>query len=273
MPKDAQITIRRRDLPSDFVMPQMEAAAEHYSIGFLISGDRRIITPYRQIDAHRNDFVVMPPMMYHRTFSLSDSPYINYLIKISPKIADAFCQNIGSTVWQNVFDSICISLDEKNTRKAQDLLADMLELYEEDREYSEVLLQGLLSRLVVLLWEKNVRRDSMVFKNKLSREIMEVMYYIEQNYAADIRLSDAAASAGFSEGHLSRLFTSQVGVTFSDYLINVRLRHVKELLLNTDRSISEIAVVSGFSNADYLSSCFHRKEGITPSAFRRGNVE
>lgn len=44
----------------------------------------------------------------------------------------------------------------------------------------------------------------------------------------------------------------------------------KEQLINTDRSVSEIAMLTGFSNADYLSSSFHRHEGMTPTVFRKG---
>jgi len=270
MPQKSLITVQRRELPADFMMPQMEMASTHYSIGYLISGDRRMITPYQQIDLHDGDFSVMPPMLYHRTFSLSDRPYINYLIKISEELASDFQKDIDPKIWRAVFDQRCISFDEENTAKAQALLADMLEVYEQDAEYSPELLRGMLYRLIVLMWEKNRHTDDLQFKDKLSAEIMETMYFIERSYSEDIKLSDAAESAGFSEGHLSRLFASQVGVSFSDYLINVRLRHVKELLINTSMSIAEIANHTGFSNSDYLSACFRRKEGMTPTAFRKG---
>ncbi|MBQ3790100.1 MAG: helix-turn-helix domain-containing protein, partial [Lachnospiraceae bacterium] len=52
----------------------------------------------------------------------------------------------------------------------------------------------------------------------------------------------AEAVFRFSEGHFSRLFAAQVGVSFSEYLRNTRLRHVKELLIHTGWSISEIAI-------------------------------
>ena len=62
MPQKSLITVQRRELPSDFMMPQMEMAQTHYSIGYLISGDRRMITPYQQIDLHDGDMSVMPPI-------------------------------------------------------------------------------------------------------------------------------------------------------------------------------------------------------------------
>lgn len=270
MPKKSLITVQKRSLPADFMMPQMEIAAGHYSLGYLISGDRRIITPFRQIDQHEGDIVTMSPMIYHRSFPLSDKPYKNYLVKISQTLADRFTQEVDPKIWQDLFDNQCITLAEEDRTKAEAILEDMAELYKNRTSYTEVLLTGLFYRLVILMWEKRQKNDIVDFRDALSKEIMEVMYYIERNHADDIRLKDAAEFAGFSEGHLSRLFVKQVGVPFSEYLTNVRIRHVKKLLLNTAMPISEIAFHTGFSNADYLSACFRRHEGMTPSAFRKG---
>ena len=48
---------------------------------------------------------------------------------------------------------------------------------------------------------------------------------------------------------------------------------MKELLIHTGWSISEIAIRTGFSNSDYLSACFASREGMTPTAFRRASDE
>ena len=97
------------------------------------------------------------------------------------------------------------------------------------------------------------------------------MFYMEQHYAEELHIAEAASEAGFSEGYFSRLFSSQTGLSFTDYLINIRIRHAKELLIQTDKTVSEIAFETGFSNGDYFSSSFSKREGMTPSAFRKRN--
>ena len=149
------------------------------------------------------------------------------------------------------------------------LLSDMLEIYERDEPFTAELLKGLLFRLLVMIREKNIAEENSKFTGKLSHEMMEAMYYLEQNYAENVKLSDAAKQIGFSEGHFSRLFSSQVGTSFSNYLINIRLRHAKELLINTDCSVSEIALRTGFGSGDYLSASFSKYEGLTPTSFRK----
>ena len=269
MPGDVLITIRKRELASDFTMPQMEMAENHYSMGYIITGDRRVITPFEQFEAHAGDVTAMPPGVYHRTFSLSKEPYTNYLIKVSPALAESFCQNVDREIWDYVFDKKRFSFDEETQHKIVLLMEDMVEIYERGEDYADELLKGLFFRLLVLIREKDIAGDNSLFKGKLSHDIMEAMYYIEQNYAEALKLGDVAGKIGFSEGHFSRLFSSQVGVPFSTYLINVRIRHAKELLINTDYSISEIALMTGFGSGDYLSACFNKYDEIPPTDFRK----
>ena len=270
MPDTRLITIQKRNLPSDYIMPQMEMASTHYSIGFLISGDRRIITPRQQFDAHAGEVMVMPPMIYHRTFPISDHPYVNYLVKISQQLADQFRLEIDAFVWKDVFDTMHLSFSDEDSETIQRMLNDMENVQNQHAHYRDTLLKGMLYRLVVFLWEKNTIVEPDHFEQELSKEVMDAMYYIEQHYSEAVGLKETAEAIGFSQGHLSRLFASQAGIPFSEYLINVRVRHVKQLLINTDLSVSEIAYRTGFSNADYLSACFHKREGMTPSAFRKG---
>ncbi|MCR5155049.1 MAG: AraC family transcriptional regulator [Butyrivibrio sp.] len=273
MPKDAHITIQKRNLPSDFSMPQMEMAESHYSLGYIISGDRRFITPYERYEAHPGDITAMPPGLYHRTFSLSDSAYENYLIKVSPDIAESFRREVDPDIWDYVFNQKLFSFDDLTRSKIESILSDMLEIYTDNAPYCEALLKGLIFRLLVLIRDRNINSGRIPFKGELSKDIMEAMYYIEKNYAEPLKLGDVAGSIGFSEGHFSRLFAAKVGTSFSGYLVNIRLRHAKELLINTDLPISDIALQTGFGSGDYFSACFSKHEGITPTAFRTGEYQ
>ena len=74
---------------------------------------------------------------------------------------------------------------------------------------------------------------------------------------------------GVSSYTLSRLFKNQIGVGFTEYLVSKRIEYAKELLLTTSYSISEVAVMSGFSGIKYFSSAFKLYVGASPSAFRK----
>ncbi|MCR4813291.1 MAG: AraC family transcriptional regulator [Lachnospiraceae bacterium] len=271
IPEKKLITVQRRSLPSDFAMPQMELAEGHYSIGLILTGDRRIITPFGQFDAHAGDVTTMPPLVYHRTFSTSETPYTNYLIKVSDKLEKRFAKEIDASLWQQVFEQKLLCFTTEKQLHIEHIMQDMYVIFEKKEHYSETLLTGLLFHLVVYLYENNIESSKHFFKEELSREIMDAMFYMEQHYAEELHIAEAASEAGFSEGYFSRLFSSQTGLSFTDYLINIRIRHAKELLIQTDKTVSEIAFETGFSNGDYFSSSFSKREGMTPSAFRKRN--
>lgn len=58
-------------------------------------------------------------------------------------------------------------------------------------------------------------------------------------------------------------------MSFTEYVGNVRIEHVKKMLIQTNKSIMQIAVETGHCNGDYLSSKFKSKTGMTPLEFRR----
>ncbi|MCR5304465.1 MAG: AraC family transcriptional regulator [Lachnospiraceae bacterium] len=268
MPVGVNITVQRRELAPDYRMPQMEMAEEHYSMGYVISGDRRMITPKQHFDYHPGDVTLMPPLLYHRTISQSDAPYVSYLIKISGECRDEFCRSVDRSIWESLFEQKFFSFDPEHRDRMENMFADMLAEYESPAPYAPVILQGMLFRMLTYIWENHRGERAMEFGRELSEGIMEALSHIEEYYDRELTLEQMASDAGFSTAYFSRLFKSQLGVTFSECLTNVRIRHAKELLIQTDRPIAQIAIETGFCNGDYLAMRFRQKEGMTPTAFR-----
>ena len=269
MPKGKLVTIQKRELPADYCMPQMEMASEHYSLGFLISGDRHVITPLQQFDYHPGDVSLMPPFLYHRTVSHSEEPYVSFLIKISMECKEDFCERIDRKVWDTLYEQKVCSFSAEQQQWIEGYLEDMLGVSFSEATYADTILQGMLYRLLIYIYENRQGGGAFNFGNELSREILEALYHIEKSYGEELTLEDMAAEAGFSTAYFSRLFKAQLGVPFSEYLTNVRVRHVQELLTQTDKSISEIALETGFCNGDYLAARFKQRVGMTPTAFRK----
>jgi AraC-like DNA-binding protein len=59
-----------------------------------------------------------------------------------------------------------------------------------------------------------------------------------------------------------------LGYSVNDYIVNVRLKKAKHLLLNTDKSIAEIATDVGFSSSTYFSTAFKAKFSMSPKEFK-----
>ncbi|WHY79947.1 response regulator [Neobacillus sp. WH10] len=104
--------------------------------------------------------------------------------------------------------------------------------------------------------------------NKDEAVIQQCLHFLSQQYASPITLNQLAQEVHLSASHLSRIFKSQLGITFVDVLTKIRIKQAKELLENKELSIQFISDRVGFSSPDYFSSTFRKLEGISPSQFR-----
>jgi len=99
-------------------------------------------------------------------------------------------------------------------------------------------------------------------------QIEDLKFYIDNNFEKDIHLSDLADQLYVTEQYLSRIFKEQNGIGVSEYLIKRRLAKVRQLLLETEDGITDIAYSAGFSNINSFNRIFKKYQGMTPSAYR-----
>jgi AraC-like DNA-binding protein len=60
-----------------------------------------------------------------------------------------------------------------------------------------------------------------------------------------------------------------MGISYSDYLLNLRLANAEQLLIKSDSKIIEIALASGFNSISYFNREFLKKNGVSPGEFRK----
>ena len=99
-----------------------------------------------------------------------------------------------------------------------------------------------------------------------------VMKHMIENSARPIRLADVAALAGMSETAFSRFFRRNTGHTFVQYLNRLRISRACDLLMHSDKGITEICFDVGYNNISNFNRQFARVKSITPSAYRRQAV-
>lgn len=273
IPEGQNIVVSFRSLPGNYQMPAMEVATDHYNIGMLISGERRTITPTQSYNYRAGDVSMVEPFVYHRTLSGSDTPYQGYLIKFTPEFIRPFWDKVGKNIFDDLYRERICHFTEEAKQRVQGIFDEMLQEYEKNTPYREFILQGMLFRLFTTIWEERLTVEGEYFKSPLSEPILNAIYRMEKDYALPLSLEQVAGEVGFSAAHFSRVFHTQLGMSFTDYLSNVRIQHVKEQLIRTDKSITEIALSCGFCHGDYLATQFKRKVGMTPTQFRRSNMQ
>ncbi|WP_264521409.1 AraC family transcriptional regulator [Flavobacterium sp. N1994] len=107
-------------------------------------------------------------------------------------------------------------------------------------------------------------------KNSKENEtrINTVFNYIKQNAATSMSLEQAAASIHLTTGAFCKFFKKMTGKTFSDYVNEIRIGNACTLITQTDKTIAQIAIESGFENQTYFNRIFLKKKNCTPKQFR-----
>lgn len=122
-------------------------------------------------------------------------------------------------------------------------------------------LRKFVEKLVEVYQENNGKRKHWM--------IDQVLQYVEENYNTALSTRDIAGRFFMNTSYFSKLFHEQMGCTFSNYLINVRVEKAKMMLTQTNMKLYDIAEAVGYTNVQYFSTIFKEKEGLTPSAFRQ----
>lgn len=113
-------------------------------------------------------------------------------------------------------------------------------------------------------------------KSRYGRLIDQAIVYIQEHYmSSSFSIEEVAGAVCLSTSYFSTVFKSETGITFTDYLIRVRMDRAMTLLKTTNMKMYEIAAKAGYENAAYFSAAFKRYYGKSPSEVQqqRGTMD
>lgn len=143
-------------------------------------------------------------------------------------------------------------------------------LSRKDGFVSFVELQSLLYNLSISRGQRLLANSSFQTEtNTYSDERIERLHkYIKENYNRKLMLKDAADLLNMSTISFTRLIKQRTGKSFVDFLNEIRLGYATRMLIDSDKSISEICFECGFNNISNFNRIFKKKQKQTPSLFR-----
>ena len=103
----------------------------------------------------------------------------------------------------------------------------------------------------------------------LQRRIREVQVFLEENLDRDVDLRAIAHEASLSPYYFTRQFTAYVGVPPYRYLIGLRIDRAKDLLRQSELTVTQICHRVGFNSLSHFTTTFRQHTGFSPSAYRR----
>jgi AraC-like DNA-binding protein len=107
---------------------------------------------------------------------------------------------------------------------------------------------------------------------KLDPRVVRAMQFLEANLPRRLSAEDAARAAGVSVRNLNHLFRTQLRLAPMSVLLSYRLDRACQLLRHTDQSIEQVAELCGFPNRYYFSRMLKQHRGVSPAAYRKGQL-
>jgi AraC-like DNA-binding protein len=99
-------------------------------------------------------------------------------------------------------------------------------------------------------------------------KLRRVTEFVHARIEGPINLDDLAQVAGVSRSHFHRQFKKSLGMTPHDFVLQARIERAKELLLESDNAVANVAAAVGFTDQSHFSTAFRRQTSMTPRTFR-----
>lgn len=264
----------RRTRPPHYEMHTADAYTDFYGISYMISGERLIYSQNCTTIIQAGELSFIPKNVYRRTTYISNEPYERILLKFT----DAMIEDLLKTIGVDNFNMLCeehILHFEKNTQnKLLAILHEMEQEWNSYNSYSELILKGLLNRLIITcLRERVIGGTHILTLEKKHDCLADAIKYIKTHLRENPSLEETAHQINISASYLSKLFSNHLNTSYSAFLLNEKLSYAGRLLMNTKLSMTEIALEAGFSSNSYFSDCFRRRTGISPLQFRKNNKQ
>lgn len=230
-----------------------------YQIIYIPEGSGLFETKKQKVQIQGGDIILLTPRLWHRFRPARKSGWREYWVGFSgPGFKAIFDAHFFSG--RHVF----------RIRESAKMLDDFETLIATAQENGPALQQkvaALTSSLLAQVYASTlVHPPTAKEASKMVQKAREMMLSVETR---DLSLDEMARRLGTSYSNFRRTFREHTGIGPHQYRLHLKIGHARDLLLNTDLSIKEIAFRSGFEEEQYFCRFFKKTMGKTPSNYRK----
>jgi AraC-like DNA-binding protein len=192
------------------------------------------------------------------------------VIQFSSEFILPFLELNESILIKNMLDN---SLRGINFEPDEQLVTKIVELTETngvDRILKLISILDILSKKQIKLIAPNTFHN--VVSKKSEARINNVCLFIQNNFQKKIYLKEVADLIYLTESNFCKFFKKATGKTYSDYVNEIRINEASRLLIQSDKTISQISFECGFETLSYFNRVFLNKKGTTPSVYRKSSA-
>ncbi len=237
-----------------------------FEIILILDGTGTITVNNQPFSAEKDDIFVINPNENHE-FETHGSHLLCLITQISGRFLKDYVPEIGNLR----FSSGRLNGKDEELKKAIFQTADCFmkreDLYRMKTIAAVIQILNTLTERIPYTVGKEASSDSVrITRMRRWRD------YIEKHCAEPIGLEDLEKGGSLSVTYISHLFREYFGISFQEYLNNIRFEKAMGLVNSTEMSVYDLALASGFSDAKYLNREFRRHLGCSVKEYRKSQI-
>lgn len=200
----------------------------------------------KAIEFKQSMLAVFPKGMIHNEIYIADETKIFSIGFVTDKPVDFIIFTDADEEFKKIFSKIQLEFNDKYPYYLENI-----------NSYLSICLNNL---------RRTLDREKKVEK---SITFFHILNYLDEYFNSNVDLNTMANMSGYSKDHFRYLFKQKTGTSFHQYVIKKRLECAKNLIINTDKSLTEIAEFCGYENYYQFNAIFKKNYGVSPSFFRK----
>lgn len=241
----------------------------HYELFYLVSGRCRVFIDHSLYHMEAGDIVLIAPLTIHHTMYGIAQESERIALNFNGKYLKQMEEDCGCKIREQLFCGGKLSIEPGRRGYLENLLQKIQVEQDTKDVFSEVLRKGYLYELFVFLIRCGRETGQVEPMEVEEAEIQAAAQYIFHHFSEPLTLDEVAGRVHMTPTYFSRKFKRVTGIGYKEYLNHVRLKEAARLLLETDLSVTGIALACGFSDGNYFGDLFKKEKGISPRMYRK----
>ncbi|MBE5878310.1 MAG: helix-turn-helix domain-containing protein, partial [Lachnospiraceae bacterium] len=261
----------------------------HCELYYLISGGCTMLAGQTNYTLTPGMILIIPSNVPHKTTYVSTTSE-RLTVEFSSEYISDIAEEFGDIWMDRFFYNSPIYLPQDSRSHIEHMFTTLMEdnrpavslspensvWPQQEDIFSDCVRKLHFQEIIIELLRRNTHANYVTAERILISDIAiaEALRYIDANYNEPLTLEGVADMYRLNPSYFSSKFKSVNGIGFKEYHNNVRIVHAEKLLLETDMSITEIAIKCGYETSNYFGDAFRRINNCSPSQFRKmnGNV-
>jgi len=252
-------------------MPFMNHCHQEVEVLVIRNGCLKVEYEERKYVLHQGDIWMSPPFASHSIGTGYDNCE-RLAILMDIKMIGTWTKDETDWLWiqDNLYNrDLCSQSWNKETIIKVRGIIDKLHKEYTEKEYAwQLAAKTLVNELMLTAVREMPKKEKVKDINQISK-IKDILEYIALHYCEELSLQACADTVGFNATYLSRYFSRHMGMTYQQYVKQLRIDKAKWLLMTEKIQITEICYQSGFHDIKTFNKLFRQMCKMSPTEFRR----